>query len=210
MEMRRKALFNVRFGVPWQAATVSGPNLKSVIYNCREQNFFKHICSKSRDNLIQGTEVGWCREWDGGCSEDAGTIQSFTVPPPSFHRICRTSLSFRPNRVLYLSKRHSRDLMYISWYRATISSVGSSTLGTVIGSPTITGHEIIKIMDHLCDVIEEVWHFHITWICNSLNYTNQIHANKLAYGGDGLAIRHNAPGVPKEKATAMENTRRKA
>lgn len=182
MEMRRKALFNVRFGVSWQAAIVSGPNPKSVIYNCKEQNFLKHICScvdlkvqrqsnpRHRGWMMQGTEWGmFWRCWHN---------PKLQRDPPSFHRICRTSLSFRPNRVLYLSKRHSRDLMYISWYRATISSVGSSILGTVIGSPTITGHEIIKIMDHLYDIIEEVWHFHITWICSSLNYTNQIHAKK--------------------------------
>lgn len=61
----------------------------------------------------------------------------------ALHWMCRTSLSFSPKRVLYLSKRLSRDLMYISWYRSTVSSVGSSIFGTVIGSPTKTERETV-------------------------------------------------------------------
>lgn len=44
-------------------------------------------------------------------SED-GAIQKV---PSAFHWMCRTSLSFSPNWLLYLSKRFSRALMYISW-----------------------------------------------------------------------------------------------
>lgn len=43
-------------------------------------------------------------------SED-GAVQK---APPGFQWMCRTSLSFSPNRVLCLSKRLSRVLMYIS------------------------------------------------------------------------------------------------
>lgn len=50
--------------------------------------------------------------------------------------MCRMSLSFRPKRVLYLSKRLVRELMYMAWYRSTISRGGCSIFGTVIGSPT--------------------------------------------------------------------------
>lgn len=57
--------------------------------------------------------------------------------PSAFHWMYRISLSFRPKRVLHLSKRHCRDLMYISWYRSTTSADGASIFGTVIGSPTI-------------------------------------------------------------------------
>lgn len=34
--------------------------------------------------------------------------------------------------------------------------------------------------------------------------------DKLAYGRDRLAIRHDAPGVAKEEATSMEKARSKA
>lgn len=77
-------------------------------------------------------------------SVDAATVQSFDRAPLSSHWMHRTSLSFKPNRVLYLSKRHRRDLMYIAWYKSTISSVGFSIFGTVIGSPTVTEQERVK------------------------------------------------------------------
>lgn len=32
-------------------------------------------------------------------------------------------------------------------------------------------------------------------------------APSLTYGSDGLAVRHDSPGVSKEKATAMKNAR---
>lgn len=65
-------------------------------------------------------------------------FRASAAPSPfsAFHWMYRMSLSFKPKRVLYLSKRHWRDFMYISWYRSTASSDGASILGTVIGSPT--------------------------------------------------------------------------
>lgn len=43
-----------------------------------------------------------------------------------------------------------------------------------------------------------------------LHHSNHTWENKLAYGGDRLAIWHNAPGVSEEKATSMKNARCKA
>lgn len=44
----------------------------------------------------------------------------------------------------------------------------------------------------------------------TLNHTNQTLADKLAYGGDRLAIGHDPPGVAKEEATSMKKARGKA
>lgn len=113
------------------------------VKRCREQRFLWQTCSFCRvcsPEIIQTrhqdwTGTGWRRGRMG--LKMLSTVQSFDRNPLSFHWMYRTSLSFRPERVLYLSKRHCRDLMYIAWYRSTISSVGSSIFGTVIGSPTM-------------------------------------------------------------------------
>lgn len=106
------------------------------------------------------------------------------------YRMWRTSLSFKPNRVLYLSKRHWRDLMYIWWYRFTVSSLGFSIFGTVIGSPTETEQNTHQLPSLVFCAL-----FMLVGICTALSLTNC---------SDGLAVRHNTPGVSKEEATAMK------
>lgn len=48
---------------------------------------------------------------------------------------------------------------------------------------------------------------HFATSCDSLNQTL---VDKATYGGDRLAIRHDATGVTKEQATSMEEARGKA
>lgn len=109
-----------------------------------------------------------------------------------FYKMWRTSLSFKPNRVLYLSKRHWRDLMYIWWYRFTISSLGFSIFGTVIGSPT----EIEQ---------NTRWQPSLPFCASFILLLLISTALSLTYGSDRLAVRHDSPRVSKEEATAMKN-----
>lgn len=107
--------------------------------------FSKRACLwslQSRDNLKRAPRLDRGRVGKGGGGGVRRCYHSSELQqrPLVFHWMHRTSLSFRPNRVLYLSKRHWRDLMYIAWYISTISSVGSSIFGTVMGSPTTTKH----------------------------------------------------------------------
>lgn len=112
---------------------------------CREQRFLEQMGSfvcrvlQSTDNPNRAPRLDGDRVGKGGRTglKIPSQFGASTGPPLSSHWMYRTSLSFRPKRVLYLSKRHWRDLMYIPWYRSTISSVGSSIFGTVIGSPTM-------------------------------------------------------------------------
>lgn len=106
----------------------------------------------------------------------------------------RTSLSFKPNRVLYLSKRHWRELMYIWWYRFTISSLGFSIFGTVIGSPTETEQNT-----HWQPRSPFSASFTLLLVISA--------APRLTYSSDRLAVRHDSPGVSKEEATAVKNAR---
>lgn len=95
----------------------------------------------------EGSLATVCR-WTASQSRDkpaTGTVQGFKSCSSS-HWTCRTSLSFRPKRVLYLSKRLSRDRRYMPWYRSTIASVGFSIFGTVIGSPTKIKNNYDKIL----------------------------------------------------------------
>lgn len=43
-----------------------------------------------------------------------------------------------------------------------------------------------------------------TLMCNSENHINQTLTERLAYGGDRVAIRHDSPGVAIKEATSME------
>lgn len=114
----------------------------------RAKVYFANVlmCRVCSPDIIQTRHQDWTG-WGSG-RRRLNMLLQFRVstgpPSQSFHWMCRTSLSFRPKRVLYFSKRHWRELMYIAWYRSTISSVGSSIFGTVIGSPTIIEQKRIK------------------------------------------------------------------
>lgn len=88
--------------------------------------------------------------------------------------------------------------MYIWWYRFTISSLGFSIFGTVIGSPTET---------------EQNTQWQPSYpFCASFTMLLVVisTAPSLTYGRDRLAVRHDSPGVSKEEATSMKKARGKA
>ena len=110
------------------------PRMVQVKNKCPFTNLFVCVLSLwSEENQSRRMSV-----W-GGRGANGMVVANVSFPrvtTNSSHRISRTSLSFRPKRVLYLSKRHWRDLTYIAWYWSTTSWVGASTFGTVMGSPT--------------------------------------------------------------------------